>query len=351
MLFILFYLLCLAGFLWTDNYSFALMDMEIKLSLLVFPLVFLLSEKFDGRQVELILKSFITGCAAMALVCLIYALYRYLDTKYLISQGRGVYDYGVYYFLKERLSIWMHPSYRSMYFVLALSIIYFMKDLFSKRMLIFIIPLLITSVFLYSSKAAILSLLLLGAYMLFNIIFRKRKYLQAMIGLSVSVVLLFLVYKFVPQISERVNETIITLTTDVDVNKSDGSTASRVAVWKASLSLIPEYWILGTGTGDVKDVLLEKYRVDGMTHALEGKLNAHSQYLQVFVTLGLPGFLIFVSTLIFPLREAIRKKKTVYIAFLFLMLFNCVFESMLEIQAGVVYYAFFNSLFMFSKEP
>jgi hypothetical protein len=47
---------------------------------------------------------------------------------------------------------------------------------------------------------------------------------------------------------------------------------------------------------------------------------------------------------IFPLISAIKKRAVMSMLFLIIVGFNLLFESMLERQAGVVFYAFFNSL-------
>jgi len=94
----------------------------------------------------------------------------------------------------------------------------------------------------------------------------------------------------------------------------------------------------------VKDALLEGYRENKVIPALEHKFNAHSQYFQTFVTLGLTGFLLLLATLFFPAIRALRRGQVLYFVFLVIFAINILFESMLEIQQGVVFYAFFNIL-------
>ena len=58
--------------------------------------------------------------------------------------------------------------------------------------------------------------------------------------------------------------------------------------------------------------------------------------------------------LILPLFNAIRNEQYLYVIYLLIFALNMIFESMLEVQAGVVYYAFFNTFFfwmMTRKEP
>ena len=85
-----------------------------------------------------------------------------------------------------------------------------------------------------------------------------------------------------------------------------------------------------------------------MKGALEHKLNAHNEFYQVFISIGIIGFIIFVITLLAPLSLAFKINNFIYIIFLFIIVFNFLPESMLETQAGVMFYSFFNSLLCFS---
>jgi O-antigen ligase len=76
-------------------------------------------------------------------------------------------------------------------------------------------------------------------------------------------------------------------------------------------------------------------------------LNAHNQYLQTYIALGIPGILLLMILLAFPGWIAFRRIHFVYFCFLAVFAFNILVESMLEVQAGVIYYAFFNALFFF----
>jgi predicted transglutaminase-like protease len=92
-----------------------------------------------------------------------------------------------------------------------------------------------------------------------------------------------------------------------------------------------------------------EYKKRNIKYALEGNLNAHNTFYQAFIALGLVGFLILLITLFMPLVVSIKTKDYLYVSFLLIIMFNFCFESMLETQAGVMFYAFFNSLFCFKK--
>jgi O-antigen ligase len=91
------------------------------------------------------------------------------------------------------------------------------------------------------------------------------------------------------------------------------------------------------------------YKERGMKGAFEHQLNAHNEYYQVFISLGIIGFILLLVTLYFPFIFAFRTGNTIYLLFLLIVVLNFLTESMFETQAGVMFYAFFNSLLCFSK--
>jgi O-antigen ligase len=129
----------------------------------------------------------------------------------------------------------------------------------------------------------------------------------------------------------------------VQTDPTDG-TVARVEIWKVSLELIRKNLFFGVGTGDVKDILLESYRRNGLEPVFLQKLNAHNQYFQTFIALGFFGFTLLALMLLIPAILALKHHEYLYFAFISIIAINLLFESMLENQAGVVFYAFFNVL-------
>ena len=130
-------------------------------------------------------------------------------------------------------------------------------------------------------------------------------------------------------------------------NNTSESTAERLLIWKSSLSIIKHNFLFGVGTGDVKDRLMAEYKKRYISNAYLHRLNAHNQYFQTFIAIGFFGFIILIVSLVFPAFVSIKNRNILYLLFLFLISFNFLFESMLERQAGVVFYAFFNSLMFY----
>ncbi|NCA76526.1 MAG: hypothetical protein EOM90_09330 [Alphaproteobacteria bacterium] len=344
------YLLYLVGMTYSVNQEYGWFDMEIKLSLIVFPLVFSTSVQplFPENRIRLIFQSFVAGCITGTVILLVHAAIGALGYRI-----KGYHIPGSFYYMK--LAWYFHASYLSMYYNVAISYLIWILlthqagngrvKILSWGALLF----LTAMVFLLASKAGQAGLVLTIIFFTGFGALRMRRP-----GLSVSLVIMgaaafFLASVLAPGSFSRFSGTRKVLNQNEETGKrlKPESNADRLAVWKAGTKIVKQNLLFGVGTGDVKDKLMEGYRNDHLIPALKHRFNAHNQFLQTFIALGLPGFLLLAGMIIIPAFMAYRRKADFYLLFLILIGINFLFESMLEIQAGVVFYAFMN-LVLFS---
>ena len=135
---------------------------------------------------------------------------------------------------------------------------------------------------------------------------------------------------------------------------------SRYAIWDCNWSLIikKNNWLTGAGLDHQQDLnkcyssSWKKYGMDtndGIDEFfLENTIfNAHNEFLQSWIDLGILGFISILTVFVVSIRLAIINRNYLYFAFLTLFLICCLSESMLARQKGIVFYAFFNSFFAF----
>ena len=89
------------------------------------------------------------------------------------------------------------------------------------------------------------------------------------------------------------------------------------------------------------------YNVFQGNNEVEGyqKKNFHNQYIQVFAELGVIGFLLLLLILGLNLKNALKNKDFIHIAFAILMISLFLTESFLWRQRGVVFFTLFYCLF------
>lgn len=345
------YLLYLLGLLYSENIQYATKDLETKLSLFLFPLILLLSKPLNLESRDNILKAFAYGCLISVLMNTGMSAYQLTEEKVKIANGIHTDNFGLYFFFKDRISHYIHPTYLSMYLLFALCIVFYLFE-FRKKMTgkFAVTSSLLFSffIFLLASKAGIICLFLLGAYLFGYYILQRKTFLTPVLGLLFLAIAFFSMYRLVPEFNNRINSAYHSLSYKESDNKDEESSYARRKIWHAAKEVIKENLLWGTGTGDVKDKLIEKYSELGMENEKDKRYNAHNQFLQTCITLGIPGILILMALLLPILAIAIKKKELLYVLFLLLFIINILFESMLEVQAGVLFYSFFNSLLFIS---
>jgi O-antigen ligase len=336
------YILYLVGMLYSKNMKYGFFDLQIKLSMLLFPLIFATIDKdFPIRKLTTnVFKAFIAGCVTGTLILFIISICSFLG-----SSNPQVFFYTIF-------SRFLHPSYLSMYLNLAVSILaYYMiqkeQPLTKKlRILFFILAFYLSCVIiLLSSKAGIFSLLFLYLLIVIYLLVINKQVWKGLLFFFLVLVIFYAGYSFLPIIAERFKkvESVLSEQKKPSPEKME-SNSERLVVWKAAIEVIRENSIFGVGTGDVKDALLLEYQKENRSLVYNMRLNAHNQFLQTYIALGILGVLLLLSGLVLPGWLAIRRHHFIYFSFLLVFTINILVESMLEVQAGVIYYAFFNAL-------
>lgn len=72
---ILYYCLHVAGLIYTTNLSYGLYDLEFKLSLLIFPCIFISSNYLYKKHFKYLLYSFVGGTLIASVICLVNAVF------------------------------------------------------------------------------------------------------------------------------------------------------------------------------------------------------------------------------------------------------------------------------------
>lgn len=340
LLFCFFYILHLLGLFYTSNLKSGSFDIQVKLSLCIFPVLFA-SRPLEKNQLKPLFLALLTGGITSSFILLTRAIVTYLHT------GENNFFY------ESFSAILIHPSYLAMYLNLVIAWIiiqlYYYENVFGRFSKIISIALILYFSFilvLLSSKLGLLTLALI--YLISFIYYSRRNHVIGIAGLLLITAIGLGIIKFVPEIKDRVKTAAAALTTSQTNSTDAESTAVRLLIWKAANQVITDHLLIGTGTGDSKDELIKEYERRGMTGAIQNRLNAHNEFYQVFVSIGLIGFIIFCMQLFWPFSVSVKNKTSVYTSFLLIVVLNFLTESMLESEAGVLFYAFFNSVLCFS---
>jgi len=128
------------------------------------------------------------------------------------------------------------------------------------------------------------------------------------------------------------------------------STESRLTRWQAVGELIEKAPVIGYGAGSelglLQDTFFQKKYYDSFLH----KLNAHSEYLSLLLKSGIVGLLVYLVTLTAGFKAALQRKDLLFFTFMLLVAVVSVSENVLDVDKGIIFYAFFFSFFVFTSD-
>ena len=327
---IIFYAAHIISALYSQNTRATSFDLEVKLSFLLLPLLFGFQKPDPRINLLIILRLYVFASLISGLILLINNILYYSENGQLLS-------YMTY-------SIFLHPSYLSMYFTFNILVGVFLLHKKTGNVFCILFSLLIALINIYfaESKAAIIVTFILLVYVLFSLISHRYRLIASLISLALFVVFLFFANKIhrfssIPYVFEHLKETTGHPETAVE------STALRVLVWQASLEVIKNNPLIGVGNGDVHTELSKVYKKRNIIHALQINMNAHNQYLETTIALGVVGLILLLAMLFLPLFYVQSNTFLLY-GFILIIAINILVESMFNTQAGVIFFTFFYSL-------
>lgn len=329
-----FFFLHAIGYFFSENKTEALSIIERKLSFLGFPILIFCNQNLVSK-VKSIILAFISGCIAALTLCLLRAVYLYF------VEDMNAFFYGDF-------NYFMHPSYFAMYLTFSqLVIILFGRQWFShwtnlNSKLAILSSLIVTGIFLCSSKLGLLAAALLLPATLSVVLYNKG-FKKGIIALVLGILVAIPVtYKLFPTPYNRLTQAFEVTTSTKEINKAEtDGTAVRILIWQESVNLIKENFLFGVTPGDENDVLCKAYSKHQLTGALEKQLNTHNQFLQTFLGTGLIGFILLCIMTFGAMITGFMKKNYLLVLLCILSILNYLVESMLQAQSGFMFFVFF----------
>lgn len=337
------YLLYLLSMFYSEDTEYGWFDLEIKLSMFIFPVLVATSGVtiLNRTMFEKILVMFVAGTVTGALLFFSHSVYLSYTTLLLHP------------FFYGNLSWYMHASYLSMYScfaIAAIACLFVRKNhtlRSTTRMVMAVMAMMLTIfIILLSSRIGILMLILLGLGIAVFVIFRLKRPLAGIgfiTGFTALMLIFSMLFPFPMGRFISAKQSVEGMDKRVTGQNTEAA-ATRLIVWKSAIELIRMHLLTGVGVGDVKDEMMKKYQKNNLQQAFDQKLNCHNQYLQTAVALGVPGMLVLILVLLIPAVFALKRNFYFYFVFLVIMALNMIFESMMEIQAGTIFYGFLNTI-------
>ncbi len=332
--------------LWSSNPINSSKELISILSFIIFPIGFVFSSDFNNKTQKNTLKSFIIGTLISFLIQFSIATYHAFILKAPFPIICVHCNTLLSFYFYTELSNFVHPSYASMFNLFSIvSILYLVLEEKENKKWFILVPFFLITIYMYSSKAGFLTLLLLSFIYLIYFIIKERKIKLGILGLG-----LFFIFSIFFYRSERVQMLLKERKINISKSENDHKTDNRIILWQTHFEIIKENFFFGTGIGDYNAEIIKKYEKNQFQDGLKNRLNAHNQYLYIFAILGIIGFLIFISILGISFYYSISEKNLIGFAFLFINSINFLFESMLERQHGISFFILFLSILFINNK-
>ncbi|HAW20776.1 MAG TPA: hypothetical protein DCX14_11380 [Flavobacteriales bacterium] len=337
-----FFGLQLIGLLYTNNMAKGWFSIQVQLSLLAFPISFIGFGMLNKFAYKTVLKAFLLGAIVAMVFCLGQSCYKVF-----------VLDYKYFHFLGHRYSVILHQNYFALYLVFAQLILAYLEwPLFNPNRVwrsmsrVFIFLFLSMSILLTGSKIGFImwSLALVGITI--GLLGALKNKLIAVTFLMFMFGLMAVFISVNPFLQKRIMSVIHIAQGDTEVRPSaNESTAVRSLVYNSAWELATSQPWYGQGTGDFQDALDAVYEEKSYVKAKERHYNAHNQFLQAWISVGIPGLMLMIGIFTVVFHRAITSREWLFLGFAVLALFISLTESIFNVQAGVVFFSFFAVLF------
>lgn len=332
LMFSLLFFIPLLSLVYSEHKDFSLF--EKRLFLLIYPLI-ICSSKITHSTIRMILTSFAISCTCAA-----------------------VYVLGITMWHNEELGTKMtfaHLGITHVYFGLYLSfsvlfIIYLLitKTTHTYRSALQLVQIIFLLLFLFAlgAKMSIISLLILICMISIYFIIKQKRWIIGMLVILIPAVVFTFTLRHFEVMYWRFYDLFDTNNYFVGDNAWN-SIGVRVSILTCTYDIYKTAPLLGTGIGDVQRDLDRCYEDHGLTTLVE--MNTHNQFLQFALGTGIISLIILLLVFFALIRKAWLLKNKIFLGFMFIFLFCCLTEALLERQYGTMAFGFFAPLLFYMR--
>ena len=333
----------LTGF-WNEwNHQTALSEVETKISYLAFPLLFLFTSNSILHSLRRFQWALVSGCVFFAVTCHVHAFFGFFET--------GLWEEFVY----GRLSWTFHPTYLGFFYLLSMVFLAseFLDSTSKKKsnlLLLGIVFFSLETAFM-ASRAGFLALFLFYVVFVFYVFRNEKNRKRALVVVSSSMLSFIIMFLSFSPISGRAKEAVENSRSLSETKKEEkvASTSERIVSWQTAWEISRDY-PLGVGTGNWKSHFNERYTLKGANFSAEHSHPAHNAYLQILVEWGWIGLFTLLVLLVAGFKRALELNDLFFLMFVLGVSFHFIFESMLELQQGLVFIGFW-MFFLIHRKP
>ena len=337
---ILFFLLHLVYYQYAFNKSESLGGIERKLSFIAFPFIYLaIRNDFSDRIRKNCHRTFVASLLILCGFLFAYRFYFYNNQSSLDFSEENI-----------TLIIDLHRVYFTFYLFFGILIL-LEEKVFSEYVALKAIMLI--TFFIYIILLGSRLFTLLGfIYILFKLYqyLSRKKSLPVTFGwIAVTLIAIVTLIFQQPFLKNQYSHLFQNLDKGKVLELSNGVN-NRLLQWECALKVIKEHWLLGVTPGDTIDTLVQCYKSIQFNYGVDMRFNAHNQFLQNWISLGLAGLFLTAALWAIFFIKSIKLKSPylIWVSIALLLFLNT--ECLLDRQAGVVFVMGILAMELFSKK-
>ncbi|HZH94696.1 MAG TPA: O-antigen ligase family protein [Flavisolibacter sp.] len=298
----------------SDDRAAGVLFLDRRLPLIYFPVgIGLLHLRKEFKEKILLGLASITTLVCFG--CLLYAIY----ASGFFKRPELLYNDSLTHVI-GRQSIYISLLVTISIFIFGYSIFFKTASGQKKSVLLLATLFLFMISYLLASRNMMLVLYAFTVCFLFYFILKRKKYLEGVTLLMAMGLGIFLVFKFFPQTINRFKELSYTKFDYGSMGKEShynmAVTAGqwnganfRLAAWPCGWDLFTKHPVVGVGLGDKQVALREAYRRKNFQFGVTTNKNIHNNYLDILISTGLTGLLLFMlGWLVLPVYYAVKHK-------------------------------------------
>ena len=243
----------------------------------------------------------------------------------------------------------VHPTYAAIFFLFgALTQVHqLIKPAFKEVRTIRIARIVVAHLLVFFALFAAARTPLVAFFIVLGILWIKTKgWKRTFVPVAVTTIALIIAFIFITPLKQRYIQVV---ETEVALPQGDfhNSVNVRYGIFRCSLEILEENWLLGTSAGDLQNNMNTCFEQFDTTVFNTGNYNTHNQYVDLWLSLGITGFLALFLIYWVPFSSALKAGSDLYLVFIIFFSICCLTENVLARQWGVEFFAFFNALFFF----
>jgi O-antigen ligase len=342
--FTLLYFIYLIGACFTHNYSAAAKYLEYKLSFILIPFLFSFRPKFEFK-LSFPIIGLSLGIIAVSIWGFAKAFAVYSVTHYALTA-----------FTASNICV-DHPTYFAAFTLVSVAGIWYLHKIksrgFTGKWIFLYLIFAVIMLFLSYAMAAILFFLLIVSFMILRWIYFKINRWLAISMLLFLPFLMFFTITNIPAFKDEINNSMVAFKSYIEnpsefIHREEGVASGdkvRLIMWTVTAKAWWKY-PFGVGTGNVDEYLSLELKAAGQKELAQKDekneilYNPHNQFLQTGLEVGAFGFFALLFILGTSIRIGLKTQNWLLLFVISCLIFNCLFESILQRQTGIVFFTF-----------